>query len=206
MQSPTEGGSSLRNTFTPGQAQRRPGFRPAVEESGAAQSLPRREGCWNVDNPTTGCASDELAPPLPMSLPRDFVGWAYSPTVSRGTVDASVGEYAHPTQSEHESVLQPSESLDMGWEAHASGMPLKRKPMSKRIFLLGGLFTATAAGIVAAAAIQPPAPAAKPAPAVTGKAEALTPQQAQFFETKVRPILAEKCYKCNSMDTPKLKG
>src|ERR1700753_2004647 len=33
-----------------------------------------------------------------------------------------------------------------------------------------------------------------------------TPQQVEFFENKVRPILAERCYKCHSHESPKLKG
>jgi len=33
-----------------------------------------------------------------------------------------------------------------------------------------------------------------------------TPEQAQFFEGKIRPILADKCYKCHSAETGKSKG
>lgn len=28
----------------------------------------------------------------------------------------------------------------------------------------------------------------------------------QFFEKRIRPVLAEKCYKCHSADSEKLKG
>ncbi len=38
------------------------------------------------------------------------------------------------------------------------------------------------------------------------KAVELSPQQAQFFETKVRPIFTSKCYKCHSMEQGKSKG
>ena len=33
-----------------------------------------------------------------------------------------------------------------------------------------------------------------------------TPGQLQFFETRIRPLLAEKCYKCHSHKARKLKG
>ncbi|HEV7404835.1 MAG TPA: DUF1549 domain-containing protein, partial [Chthoniobacteraceae bacterium] len=33
-----------------------------------------------------------------------------------------------------------------------------------------------------------------------------TPEQAQFFEGKIRPILTDKCYKCHSAETGKSKG
>src|SRR5258707_5021896 len=35
---------------------------------------------------------------------------------------------------------------------------------------------------------------------------ALTPAQNQFFETRVRPLLAEKCYKCHSLQADKVKA
>ena len=34
----------------------------------------------------------------------------------------------------------------------------------------------------------------------------LTPEQSEFFEAKVRPILAEHCYDCHSNQAKKLKG
>ena len=34
----------------------------------------------------------------------------------------------------------------------------------------------------------------------------LTSAQAEFFETKVRPILVENCYKCHSAGAEKIKG
>src|SRR5262249_38822300 len=33
-----------------------------------------------------------------------------------------------------------------------------------------------------------------------------TPEQAEFFEAKVRPVLAEHCYSCHSAGAKKLKG
>src|ERR1700677_1884157 len=33
-----------------------------------------------------------------------------------------------------------------------------------------------------------------------------TKEQLQFFENKIRPILANNCYKCHSHEAPKLKG
>jgi hypothetical protein len=40
-------------------------------------------------------------------------------------------------------------------------------------------------------------------PAVT---PTLSPSDLQFFETKIRPILADKCYKCHSKESDKVKG
>src|SRR4051794_4991222 len=34
----------------------------------------------------------------------------------------------------------------------------------------------------------------------------LTPENIEFFEKKVRPVLAERCYKCHSSKSEKLKG
>src|ERR1700683_4406497 len=79
--------------------------------------------------------------------------------------------------------------------------------MLKRTLLIAGLFTAATASILsAAAAVHPPAPAPAPANPVAGKPPELTPQQTQFFETKIRPILADKCYKCHAVDAVKIKG
>lgn len=37
-------------------------------------------------------------------------------------------------------------------------------------------------------------------------AEKLTPEQIRFFETKIRPVLAESCYRCHSAQTKKSRG
>jgi len=43
--------------------------------------------------------------------------------------------------------------------------------------------------------------------AVKGGAEpAPTPDQLAFFEKKIRPVLAQKCYKCHAADSEKIKG
>src|SRR5947209_2963894 len=34
----------------------------------------------------------------------------------------------------------------------------------------------------------------------------LTPAQTQFFENRIRPLLAENCYKCHSQQAEKVKG
>ncbi|MDR3459357.1 MAG: PSD1 and planctomycete cytochrome C domain-containing protein [Verrucomicrobiae bacterium] len=34
----------------------------------------------------------------------------------------------------------------------------------------------------------------------------LTPSQLEFFESKIRPILVDNCYKCHSVDAEKIKG
>src|SRR5215210_8664566 len=40
------------------------------------------------------------------------------------------------------------------------------------------------------------------APAV----EQPTPEQAQFFETKIRPVLMDRCYQCHSSQGEKIRG
>lgn len=37
-------------------------------------------------------------------------------------------------------------------------------------------------------------------------AETISSQEIEFFEKKIRPVLAENCYKCHSVDSEKLKG
>ena len=67
--------------------------------------------------------------------------------------------------------------------------------------------------------LTPPAPAATPA-AITNASPSAAPllisataatgglpdDQVQFFDAKIRPILAEKCYKCHAIETGKSKG
>jgi hypothetical protein len=51
------------------------------------------------------------------------------------------------------------------------------------------------------AALVSPLPAAiAPAPALISAADL------QFFETRVRPVLVDRCYKCHSHDADKIKG
>src|SRR5262245_15081331 len=57
------------------------------------------------------------------------------------------------------------------------------------------IFTSAAAGRGAEA--QPPVADAPGSP---------TPEQAEFFEKKIRPLLVESCYKCHSEKAAKLKG
>ncbi len=40
----------------------------------------------------------------------------------------------------------------------------------------------------------------------TARAQELTKEQAEFFESKVRPVLADTCYRCHSADAGKSKG
>ncbi len=40
----------------------------------------------------------------------------------------------------------------------------------------------------------------------TTSATAITPEQSTFFEAKIRPVLAEKCYTCHSAEAEKVKG
>src|SRR5882724_106869 len=40
----------------------------------------------------------------------------------------------------------------------------------------------------------------------TGFAQAPKPEAIEFFEKRIRPVLAERCYKCHSADAEKVKG
>jgi cytochrome c553 len=67
-----------------------------------------------------------------------------------------------------------------------------------------------AAGLLAAAAFLAPALRAEitltqAAPA-QAPAQAISPDDLQFFEAKIRPVLADNCYKCHSRDADKIKG
>lgn len=57
-------------------------------------------------------------------------------------------------------------------------------------------FWSPAAGLLAASALR--AATLAPAP--------ISPADQEFFETKIRPILVERCYKCHSHDADKVKG
>ena len=61
--------------------------------------------------------------------------------------------------------------------------------MRMRFLALAGALNAAAVATAGAAATAEP-----------------TPEQAAFFENKVRPILAEACYKCHSLEKSKSKG
>ncbi len=43
-------------------------------------------------------------------------------------------------------------------------------------------------------------------PALLPAKDAMTDEQANFFERKIRPVLAEKCYECHSAQAKKIKG
>lgn len=62
---------------------------------------------------------------------------------------------------------------------------------------VSGLAIAGAALAVTLHAATAPLPASPPA---------LSPTDMQFFESKIRPILAEKCYKCHSREADKVRG
>jgi hypothetical protein len=44
------------------------------------------------------------------------------------------------------------------------------------------------------------------APGIAAPAPAMTPEDLQFFEAKIRPVLSDRCYKCHSHDADKIKG
>jgi hypothetical protein len=66
--------------------------------------------------------------------------------------------------------------------------------MTKRILTLTALIGSIAGGI--AIAVPPP----------VASGPQLTKAQSDFFEGKVRPLLADRCYKCHSADAQKVKG
>ena len=41
---------------------------------------------------------------------------------------------------------------------------------------------------------------------ITATAATLPPEQVEFFENKVRPVLAERCYNCHAASAEKIKG
>ncbi|HEV3029058.1 MAG TPA: DUF1549 domain-containing protein, partial [Planctomycetota bacterium] len=47
---------------------------------------------------------------------------------------------------------------------------------------------------------------ALPGPAVAGQESPAKPEDLEFFEAKIRPVLAERCYECHSTRAKKLKG
>ena len=89
-------------------------------------------------------------------------------------------------------------------------------PLLTSLALTGAAFAAEAPKPIAKAA-APVQPAAKPAAdadmmmggemmMMSGKAGEFTPEQLAFFESKIRPILADNCYKCHSATADKVKG
>jgi hypothetical protein len=75
------------------------------------------------------------------------------------------------------------------------------------------LALAAVLAVAASTSAQTPAPAAAPtatapAPAHAGgkKKNSITPEQAEFFEKKIRPVLVEKCYDCHSEESGKMKN
>ena len=89
-------------------------------------------------------------------------------------------------------------------------------PLLTSLALTGAAFAAEAPKPIAKAA-APVQPAAKPAAdadmmmggemmMMGGKTAEFTPEQLAFFESKIRPILKETCYKCHSVESGKSKG
>ncbi len=70
--------------------------------------------------------------------------------------------------------------------------------------------TAKAAGFLSAALFVAPALHADivgmPAPQAVLPAQSVSPDDLQFFEAKIRPVLSDRCYKCHSRDADKIKG
>jgi len=62
-----------------------------------------------------------------------------------------------------------------------------------------------AGGVLAAAAFLAPGLRAE-ITLTQAPAPAISPDDMQFFEAKIRPVLADNCYKCHSRDADKIKG
>lgn len=75
----------------------------------------------------------------------------------------------------------------------ASGPTMKRRTGNPTSKCLAALFSVGIVGVVVSL----------PSAYATDTASA---EQLAFFETKIRPVLAEKCYQCHSVDSEKLKG
>src|SRR5437763_15131857 len=60
--------------------------------------------------------------------------------------------------------------------------------------------------LLAALAAAVAALAARPALAAPSSADVAYPGQIAFFESQVRPVLVEHCYKCHSAKSEKVKG
>jgi len=63
-----------------------------------------------------------------------------------------------------------------------------------------------AAGLPVLAAVTVFTAMAADAPASGKKKNSITPEQIEFFEKKIRPVLVEKCYDCHSEESGKMKG
>jgi uncharacterized membrane protein len=71
--------------------------------------------------------------------------------------------------------------------------------MKNRLLTIASATALAALTGITLAANNLPAPTASTTPA-------LTAEQSQFFESKIRPILAANCYKCHSAEQGKAKG
>src|SRR4051812_19068896 len=82
--------------------------------------------------------------------------------------------------------------------------------MKKRLMIAAGIVSAVCG--VALGAKKGVGPATLPVvssnavAAAAAAAAVLSAEQAQFFEAKVRPVLAANCYKCHSAEAGKAKG
>ncbi len=76
--------------------------------------------------------------------------------------------------------------------------------------LIAGLGISSGVVALGAAAVpeatKPAASGATTAPAAAAAAQTLSKEQTEYFETKVRPILAGACFKCHSHEEKKSKG
>ncbi|MBM3877510.1 MAG: DUF1549 domain-containing protein [Verrucomicrobia bacterium] len=77
--------------------------------------------------------------------------------------------------------------------SHSRGI---RKPVRPPQFLSKAMNTRIAFLVAAAAAAGP----------ASAQVERLDPEQLQFFEKRIRPVLVEQCYKCHSATAEKVKG
>ena len=68
--------------------------------------------------------------------------------------------------------------------------------MSPRLILLISSPVAWVTGVFTLAAVTSQPPSSQP----------LSPEETKFFESKIRPVLVESCYKCHSATSSKVRG
>ncbi len=139
-------------------------------------------------NPVAASAS-EWSDPSGMLAAKRRKNYSVLPTqVSRAPIGASPAKFPlHP--------VQPVAASASEWSRPRAPLGAFQAPTALRFFapLCGQKFRAL--GLFLLASISAHAASAP-----------LPPDQIEFFETKIRPILAESCYKCHSVAEGKSKG
>ena len=112
--------------------------------------------------------------------------------------------YSHaPHRSAPNTRLATETTAGAGCPTDSSSPFFRTHAVMPRPWTAGSLVALLLSSIVALAAAAAPKPAVK---AAAGAKPAVSEAAAEFFETRVRPVLAEHCYKCHSADAKALKG